>query len=349
MDVETCFEQIWPHYGGGLTANSDATGGRTRISSSGGIRRLVADQACPYVQHVLDHSPLFRKTTNRHARLVLFDCGYHGPTPPCFSRTANPGYMDDRVSLVSLSANPRQHWSSTHDIGLLPPAVTLSHLNERQERDIEQCTTSDHGALQSDQTGTASHPRPYLLTFIGNFRHSVRQALAPLHNNKTVIILPRFEREDSSKSHASTPAAVGDNDATIQEKYRAILQQSQFAAVPRGDYLYTYRLVEVLSAGAIPVILADDWVLPFHNSVVDWTQMAVILPESRAPFVLDYLSLANITAAQQCRMRQLGYHYYQTYMQTPQGVIQGFIESLEHLRRQRRQDEQQQRLQQQQY
>jgi hypothetical protein len=127
MDVETCFEQIWPHYGGGLTANSDATGGRTRISSSGGIRRLVADQACPYVQHVLDHSPLFRKTTNRHARLVLFDCGYHGPTPPCFSRTANPGYMDDRVSLVSLSANPRQHWSSTHDIGLLPPAVTLSH------------------------------------------------------------------------------------------------------------------------------------------------------------------------------------------------------------------------------
>jgi hypothetical protein len=173
--------------------------------------------------------------------------------------------------------------------------------------------------------------------------------LAPLHNNKTVIILPRFEREDSSKSHASTPAAVGDNDATIQEKYRVILQQSQFAAVPRGDYLYTYRLVEVLSAGAIPVILADDWVLPFHNSVVDWTQMAVILPESRAPFVLDYLSLANITAAQQCRMRQLGYHYYQTYMQTPQGVIQGFIESLEHLRPQRRQDEQQQRLQQQQY
>lgn len=35
---------------------------------------------------------------------------------------------------------------------------------------------------------------------------------------------------------------------------------------------------QVLAAGAIPVILADDWVLPF-SGLVDWDSIAVRIPE----------------------------------------------------------------------
>ena len=32
-----------------------------------------------------------------------------------------------------------------------------------------------------------------------------------------------------------------------------------FAFVPRGDALFSYRLLEVMARGAIPVILSDGW------------------------------------------------------------------------------------------
>lgn len=57
--------------------------------------------------------------------------------------------------------------------------------------------------------------------------------------------------------------------------------------------------------------------------------MLVILAEEEAPRTMDYL--ANISNAQRCDMQQKGYDFYQRYMATPEGVIAGIIESLEHL------------------
>jgi hypothetical protein len=48
--------------------------------------------------------------------------------------------------------------------------------------------------------------------------------------------------------------------------YTDLLKQSKFDAVKRGDNLYSYRFTEVLAAGAIPVLFANqDWVLPFRT------------------------------------------------------------------------------------
>ena len=330
VDVETCFEQIWPNYGGGLASNSDTRNGRSPISSSGGIRKLIRDQACPYIQHVLDKSPLFQpiqslsKARQFRARLVIFDCGYFGPTEPCLSREANSAYMDERVSLVSLSATTKQHWKN-YDIGLPAPAITTSYLDERQQSVITLAQCND-----TDTVAEFTRERPYLLSFMGNFRHPVRQVLRTLNDNRTVLIQPRLHHQDSLFIYNNSS---NKSENTLQTDYIAMLQQSQFAAVPRGDYLYTYRLLEVLSAGAIPVIFADDWVLPFHSSVIDWTEISLIIPQAHADQVLEYMS--NISLSSRCRMRQRGYQSYLKYLSTPLGTARGIIESLDNLRRQR--------------
>ena len=36
---------------------------------------------------------------------------------------------------------------------------------------------------------------------------------------------------------------------------------ARFALVPRGDNLFSIRLVEALAFGAVPVILSDDYIM----------------------------------------------------------------------------------------
>lgn len=51
---------------------------------------------------------------------------------------------------------------------------------------------------------------------------------------------------------------------------------------------HSFRLTEVMGAGAIPVILIDHYVLPL-SGLIDWNEVAIILPEHRLYDVPDVL------------------------------------------------------------
>lgn len=44
------------------------------------------------------------------------------------------------------------------------------------------------------------------------------------------------------------------------------MASSLACAVPRGAGLHSYRLAEAVSCGCVPVVLADDWVMPFEDA-----------------------------------------------------------------------------------
>ena len=62
--------------------------------------------------------------------------------------------------------------------------------------------------------------------------------------------------------------------------YGDLLTHTRFALIPRGHGLFSYRLTEALSAGAIPVILADGLVLPF-DELINWNAISIRIPEDR--------------------------------------------------------------------
>jgi Exostosin family len=141
---------------------------------------------------------------------------------------------------------------------------TMSHSD--QTTIIETC---DHDDSQN---------RPYIFS-------CVEQACIPLHReiykqNDLTRCTVLMERNQFART-------LGRNIT-----YERLLQKSIFAAAPRGDDRFSYRFTKVLSAGAIPVVHSDDWVLPFRKELIDWPkECSVVIPEAKLSQMLEILYL----------------------------------------------------------
>ncbi len=125
--------------------------------------------------------------------------------------------------------------------------------------------------------------RKYFATFKGTrylsregaFRSS--EAFRGMHNGKDVIVATTCQHETNDKLVRWQPwKATGcEEDQRVYDSYDFVdLLNSTFAFVPAGRSPASYRFLEVLSAGAIPVLIADDYVRPFE-SLIQWERCLV--------------------------------------------------------------------------
>ncbi|MHB1467706.1 MAG: exostosin domain-containing protein [Solirubrobacteraceae bacterium] len=63
-----------------------------------------------------------------------------------------------------------------------------------------------------------------------------------------------------------------------RERFRDVLARSRFVLCPRGNGTSSVRLYESLAAGAVPVIVADDWLPPAGP---EWERFSISWPEGR--------------------------------------------------------------------
>ena len=155
----------------------------------------------------------------------------------------------------------------------------------------------------------------------------MRQQLLKLHNPQAGVVVQHHFGGSWNTSSIGRGAHV--NFANLNGSYTTLMSQSQFAGVPRGDNLFSYRFTEALSGGSIPVVYADGWVLPFAEALINWNSVAVIIPEHDAEKTMEYLH--DITLEQRCQMRKKGYEFFEKFMATPELTIGGIVESLERL------------------
>jgi hypothetical protein len=59
------------------------------------------------------------------------------------------------------------------------------------------------------------------------------------------------------------------------------MAESALVLAARGGGLSCYRFFEAMSAGRVPVLFADDWVLP-HADMIEWEKCIIQIPECRA-------------------------------------------------------------------
>ena len=123
--------------------------------------------------------------------------------------------------------------------------------------------------LRKELLGPNAHltKRGILLFFKGtNAKVGVRRELIKLHDPAAKIVML-----DATKGGA------GEAEAKTYD-YGASIANARFCAAPRGVGLDSYRLVEVMQFGCIPVIISNGYVPPFA-SALDWQLFSLSLAE----------------------------------------------------------------------
>jgi Exostosin family len=63
-------------------------------------------------------------------------------------------------------------------------------------------------------------------------------------------------------------------------EYISYMTESTYCLVPRGHSGWTMRLFDAVACGCIPVIISDNQMLPFGDTLVDWSTFSIKVPEN---------------------------------------------------------------------
>jgi len=309
LDVETFGVVQWPTYGlGGSGGNMESC--RHGKSSKRMRRKLEPFQnpnSCDLVRRVLS-TPIFRNQFT-DSKVVVFH--FHSS---CLDDMEPE--LRDKIVLVDLSTRPSK-LNLGVDMGMPPLAPKPALLTTQEIDEIQSCQANIYN--DDNTNSTMSSRRRFLFTFKG----TIRQRIAPVRQ-----ALLELERDDVLTERTGGSEAWARYNLT----FRDLLVQSQFVGAPRGDRLFSFRFAEILSAGAIPVVYADGWVLPYTPELVHWNEYMVVIPENRAHETLKILD--GISLQRRCEMRNKGWEIYNKYMKGTSEILQGVLDVLEIRRRQ---------------
>lgn len=108
--------------------------------------------------------------------------------------------------------------------------------------------------------------------------------------------------------------------------YRTEMQQCKFGLAPGGVASHSFRLLEILSAGAVPVVFGDI-ILPF-SSLIDWSRCSVRLRLDQVEEVPQILR--SYQKEQWLDMQHHAVQAYETYLSSEKIIAETALRILRH-------------------
>jgi len=134
-----------------------------------------------------------------------------------------------------------------------------------------------------------------------------------------------------STTFIGTERAAGAGASTEQADssvdFDLLLHRSSFAAVVPGEGTHSYRLLEVLQAGAIPVVIGAS-ATPFAD-LIRWDRIGVVQRDSTHSALLELMErLRTMPLRFRDALRDAGQAAYSRYMSSAAKHIDGLFETL---------------------
>ena len=127
--------------------------------------------------------------------------------------------------------------------------------------------------------GEGKRERGVLASFRGAVSHPCREELLRLHDGVAIICQSVDPADTATKSMRAEAWGM----MSIRPCWPIRVSPSSL----RGDSLFSYRLLEVMSFGCVPVVITDGWVLPLDRTI-DWDAVAVRIDENRVCEAREY-------------------------------------------------------------
>jgi hypothetical protein len=126
----------------------------------------------------------------------------------------------------------------------------------------------------------------YLFSFVGSARsHHVRSKVLSLKHPHAYLQDTSITASDKEeKRRFFTPNYTDD----MRQHYGRVLSASKFVLAPRGYGPSSWRILEAMRAGRVPVIISDQWV---PSKGIDWNSFSIRIPETevmKIPQILDH-------------------------------------------------------------
>lgn len=233
-----------------------------------------------------------------------------------------PDYKEDDfagiqtgAAILAKASNSMAHHRREFDISL----PLFSYLHPDSDSDLNEMLDMPE-----------ARDRNLFLTFKGKryvfgSGSETRKSVYHIDNHRDIIMLTTCRH--GKKWREASDARCAEDDSRYDEfDYVELMRGSKFCLVPRGRRLGSFRYLEALSFGCIPVILSDGWVKPF-DEVVDWSRAALQFNESQLLIVGD--SLRDFTEAEVDAMRLNGLSIYRQYFSTKERIVLSTLSIIE--------------------
>jgi len=196
----------------------------------------------------------------RHVLLSSGDVGQRGESRHELKHAGRAyekkyAWLDDRFILLALESTPLLH---AQDVAFLPYAI----------RDIAPLNL----------------PRDLFASFMGAMSYAL---LPPEHIRGHAMLRLQARHAGDARVMLGTPQEVAAAQGR-QLGYDEVMARSVFTLCPAGYGRWSFRFIEALLHGSIPVLLCDDYVMPFADQF-RWDDYSIVVPERDALATIDML------------------------------------------------------------
>ena len=122
-----------------------------------------------------------------------------------------------------------------------------------------------------------SAPRKNFVFLSGSYRHQRKQIfdIMATMNNSVSVVMNRDNRKEIRRQVHNVPY---------------IMSQTKYCLIPYGDSPTSKRFFDSVIYGCIPVIISDNYEIPFHKTQLNWDNCVIRIPEKK---VKSFPSILN--------------------------------------------------------
>lgn len=139
---------------------------------------------------------------------------------------------------------------------------------------------------QHQEIAYPNEARDILISFLGKL---TQLFLPPSHIRGGKLI-------DFKNKFSNANIVIGAPEEFPQFTYHSIMARSFFTLCPAGIGRWSFRFLEALLNGSIPILLSDDYVLPFSKKI-KWDDYCLVIPErdlERIPEIVSGIPFEQI-------------------------------------------------------
>lgn len=163
-----------------------------------------------------------------------------------------------------------------------------------------------------------------------DYHRRLMQEIVLEDSNNNILLLQKCTQEVFEDKFSSAPELI-DHDircsfpALTPVEYPDILEHGTFCLIIRGVRLAQPSLLEALATNCIPVIVADNIVLPFAE-ILDWTFFSISLREADLHSIVSVLKAVSQTRIEE--LQRQGKFIYEKYFKDIETIVHSMLEEL---------------------